>query len=166
MAGAPGVGDRVAIMALHRYFLWADRMRVHLDGVVSKITLPLDERTDEGMDAMIEFNRYASYWYAGLHVVIEGWGDLKLKDTAVDALLLSPNVALLKRYRNGVFHFQPKYFDQRFTNLGESPDSVAWVRSLRTEFSRWFLDYFKGAGQRRRRPHDRRHLRPQVERGG
>jgi hypothetical protein len=47
-----------------------------------------------------------SYWYAALYVVIEGWRDLGLADATIDALLQSPNVDLLKRYRNGVFHFQ------------------------------------------------------------
>jgi hypothetical protein len=75
---------------------------------------------------------------AGLFVVSEGWKDLKLSDTEVDALLKSPHLEKLKRFRHGVYHYQPDYFDpalhgrsrgrQRFRRMGGVPD--AGVRPL------------------------------------
>ena len=82
-----------------------------------------------------------SYWYGGLYVVIEGWRKLRLVDSVIDELLGSKNVKLLKRYRNGVFHFQSKYSDSRFTDfmtVGEN--AVEWVRLLNKEFGRYFLN--------------------------
>jgi Resolvase, N terminal domain len=64
--------------------------------------------------AEIESFLYMSYWYGGLYVVIEGWQELSLSDAVIDATLQSPNVDLLRRYRNGVFHFQRDYNDERF----------------------------------------------------
>jgi len=60
---------------------------------------------------------FLSYWYATLYVVVEGWRELKLSDPAVDALLTVPHLALLKRYRHGVFHFQPDYFYSRYQDF-------------------------------------------------
>jgi hypothetical protein len=121
-------------LTLHRYFIWANRMRTHLDEVLSK-GAPVEETKTQ-----IESLLYMSYWYGGLYVVIEGWRELKLTDPVIDTLLQSPNVQLLRRYRNGTFHFQRKYLDERFTDLfAKGTDVVAWVRNLNSEFGRYFL---------------------------
>lgn len=63
-----------------------------------------------------------------------------LKDPVVDPLLGSPNVELLKRFRNGAFHFRREYFDNRFTNFWyESKQTVPWVHQLNNAFSQFFL---------------------------
>lgn len=83
---------------------------------------------------------YLSYWYAGLYVVCEGWQDLKLSDPEIDPLLASPHLALLKRFRNGVYHFQPDYFDERLMNpfvLGKDFD--VWIESLTHAFHRYLV---------------------------
>ena len=59
-------------------------------------------------------------------MVIEGWQELGLADPAVDRLLMSPKVDLLRRYRDGVFHFQPDYFDSRFMDfIRQGQDAAA-----------------------------------------
>ena len=90
----------------------------------------------EGIDTFL----YMSLWYGMLYVLIEGWMELGLTDVKIDKLLKSKNVYLLKRYRNGVFHFQKKYYDNRFTKLMSDGQNIAnWTRELRDEYSRWFL---------------------------
>ena len=84
-----------------------------------------------------------SLWYGLLYVVIEGWRELKLEDQEIGKLLRSNNTDLLKRYRNGVFHFQVDYNDKRFEKFFEEITTVAWVRKLNEEFSRFFLNYFR-----------------------
>jgi hypothetical protein len=121
------------IVTLHRYFIWANRMRTHFDWVISNGELAGERE--------IESFLYMSYWYGGLYVVIEGWRKLMLTDTVIDGLLQSPNVELLRRYRNGVFHFQPEYNDQRFLEFMEQGvDEVNWVRSVNEQFGRYFLE--------------------------
>ena len=83
---------------------------------------------------------YMSFWYAALFVVIEGWRELGLTDTRIDILLQSPNVELLRRYRNGAFHFQREYFDVRFMDFVKEPDTVQWVRELNEKFWSLILD--------------------------
>lgn len=105
----PKSSDR-EILTLHRYFIWANRMRTEFEGVLER------QRIGNGVFP-IEAHMYMSLWYACLYVVIEGWNTLGLNDEAISVLLKSHNVSLLKRYRNGVFHFQRRYFDQRFLAL-------------------------------------------------
>ena len=92
----------------------------------------------------IETRLYMSYWYGGLYVVIEGWRELELTDESVDRLLESPNVDLLRRFRNGTYHFQKQYFDSRFLDLiVEGENVVQWVRGVREAFSQFFLNWSK-----------------------
>lgn len=79
------------------------------------------------------------YWYAAIYVVIEGFRELKLKDTKVEALLQSPNVEALRLMRNAIFHFQKEFFSPKMYPFLESKDSVPWVRSLTEAFSEFFL---------------------------
>jgi len=74
-----------------------------------------------------------------LYVTIEAWGDIGLSDPEVDRLLSSPNVLLLKQYRNGMFHFQGEWLHPKLTDIFGSPDIVPWGNSLMEEMSR-FLD--------------------------
>jgi hypothetical protein len=123
------------LFTLHRYFIWANRMRTHFYDLLAK------ERDPSTGTAQIESFLYMSYWYAGLYVVIEGWQELHLSDSVIDGLLQSPNVKLLRRYRNGVFHFQSDYNDQRFEEfMTQGTDEVAWVRVLNEQFGRYFLE--------------------------
>jgi hypothetical protein len=120
-------------LALHRYFIWANRMRTHFDNILSG-AVPVK-------NFEIESWLYMSYWYAGLYVVIEGWRELQLNDAVIDSLLRSPNVELLRRYRNGVFHFQKAYMDDRFMAfITEGVNEVAWVRELNEQLGRFFLE--------------------------
>ena len=118
-------------MTLHRYYIWANRMRTHFDEILSR-GVPVET-------VEIECLLYMSYWYGGLYVVIEGWQALKLTDPIIDSLLQSPNVKLLRQYRNGTFHFQIKYYNDKFSSFTKGTDAVAWVRKLNTEFGRYFL---------------------------
>jgi hypothetical protein len=153
--GRDMAATRNEILTLHRYFIWANRMRVHLEDVLGrdvrgKTLAELeslqramqDGRWSQSGDDEIETMLYMSYWYAALYVVIDGWRDLKLTDVAIDGLLSSPNVGLLKRYRHGVFHYQRRYFDERFLGfIRDGQDAVAWVRTLNREFGRFFLEW-------------------------
>jgi hypothetical protein len=56
---------------------------------------------------------------------------------------------LLRRYRNGTFLFQRRYLDDRLTDFMK-PGTVAWIRSLRNAFSRWFPAYIHDEGEGKR----------------
>ncbi len=86
---------------------------------------------------------YMSYWYGALYVVVEDWKELNLSDSIIDEMLKSNNVELLRRYHNGVFHFQKDYLDNRFIGImKDGENAVKWVRNLNNEFGRYFLEKF------------------------
>ncbi|MGH7991903.1 MAG: hypothetical protein ACREDQ_00170 [Limisphaerales bacterium] len=130
------------IFALHRYWIYANRMRECFDkAFLHPDWVQLAKETKTEIDLVFWIHDpgiFMSYWYGGLYVVVEGWQELGLNDSVVDQLLKSPNVKLLKRYRNGIFHFQKHYMDERFHEFMESKDCVPWVRQL----NRAFGDYF------------------------
>jgi hypothetical protein len=135
------VAKESEIFTLHKYFVWANRMRTHFDELLLK--KEKDKKSSNDLFD-VEVNLYMSYWYGGLYVVIEGWKELKLTDKKIDRLLNSPNVKLLRRYRNGVFHFQKNYFDKRFVGfIRDGKDCVNWIRTLNKEFGRYFLAWYK-----------------------
>jgi hypothetical protein len=129
----------IGVFALHRYFYWADRMRVHFDG---RLAARLKESAPPKVDEDIELTMYMLIWYALTYTVVEGWQELKLSDPEVDRLLRSSNVHLLKRCRNGVLHYSSNYWDQRFLDLISSPDSASWIRELRKALSDYFLRWY------------------------
>jgi len=132
------------IFSLHRYYMWANRMRVHFDEKLPVLAEQLKKDAAAFTNEEIEANLYMSYWYAGLYVVIEGWSQLRLSDPIIDGLLKSPKVGLLKRYRHGVFHFQTDYFDKRFTDfMAEGQSAVDWVRNLNRAFGAFSLKWYE-----------------------
>ena len=141
------VGD-AEIFSLHRYFLWAIHMNaLFTASVTEKARLDLRAWTKESIRTF----EYMSYWYAGLFVVVEGWKTLELHDSNLDRLLSSPNVGLLKRFRNAVFHYQENFLDQRLMDMvHEGQNAEAWVGELDREFRRYFQAWFdarKESGQ-------------------
>jgi len=127
------------IFALHRYYLWANFMRTQFEEVLVK------SKVDKNFDSegIYKF-MYMSFWYGELYVVIEGWNRLSLTDRTIDALLKeSEMVELLKRYRNGAFHYQSSYYNNRFINLMREDKIVKWIRKLNNALGAYFLKQFK-----------------------
>lgn len=121
---------------LHRYFIWADRMRIHFEQELRK----RGNCASSGFELKVEEFMYMSLWYAQLYTVVEGWKELKLSDSVVDKLVAQTHyVSRLRKYRNCVDHFQKDYFDDRFTKFVASGDSAVWVGNLQQAFSQYFL---------------------------
>lgn len=64
---------------------------------------------------------------------------IRYTDRVIDALLAHPNgyKNLLRRYRNGIYHYQRELLDSRLlTFLGTGDEHVLWVQVLHREFQR------------------------------
>ena len=137
------------IYTLHRYFVWANRLRnIFQKNIWGQGPPPT---TDNQTLFMLWFTgpfMHFSYWFAALYVVIEAWKEeLKLKDSKIDTLLDSEYCDILRRYRNGVFHYQKRYFNNKFTSLFDEGDEIGiWANEVHEEFSRYFLEWFKSQG--------------------
>lgn len=82
-------------------------------------------------------------WFALLYVVIEGYMELKLKDTQIDELLEKDDyVFLLKRFRNSVFHFQKEGITEKMMNFLEKENSKEWITALNNSFDAFFINSF------------------------
>ena len=134
------------IITLHRYWIWANALRTHFD---QKLLNNKEQKKREDISWFADYEGvFLSHWYSALYVVIEGWKTLHLEDKEIDLLLKSSNVDLLRRFRNGVCHFQPEYLDSRFVGFMAEPSTVDWVRNLNREFGRYFLETLNNKEQK------------------
>lgn len=128
-----------ALVALYRYFIIASRTREQFkriqDGQDYRQKQPLS--TNDFVIYLLSGPPSLYFiWCGMLYVVVEGYLELKLKDSAVDSLLAdSGRLDVLKRCRNGIFHFQKDYFDNRF--MGPLKDLF---------FTEWALQLMKALG--------------------
>ena len=126
------------IVVLHRHWMWANLFRTRFDAHLSNHTGSPPEDPTFTEDWVINL----CSWYGHLYVTIEGWQAIGLSDGVVDDLLNSPNVDLLRRLRNAIWHYQDSTIDPRITEFMAALDAVSWVRSLNQNFGRVFLQWF------------------------
>jgi hypothetical protein len=145
-----------SIHALHRYFIWANRMRDHLVDLFEDEINPFYARLSAeelesltGQDVSdqlwsIPLFMYLSYWLAALYIVTEGWQALKLSDERVDARLTDEALTRLRQFRNAVLHYQPEYVDKRVQSVFNDLEGVSrWAHELHDAYSAFFLEYYQ-----------------------
>lgn len=134
--------EALKTLALHRYWVWADFQKRAMFECGRKIEAAADRIEAEALK--LDAQAALSFFYASLYVVIEGWRELRLVDEEINGLIASENTDLLRRFRNGVFHFQPEYDDGRFLGfLDHAGEPVDWAQALHNAFARWFEDWGK-----------------------
>lgn len=134
-------GTNSQIPILFRYSMAASLMRQDFD---KHLADPKDMALvgDDPMKFLVsKAGLKMCLWYGMLFVVIEGWREAKLSDPEVDRLLSSPNTELLRRFRNGMFHFQkdrwlPPKLSDFFVPTNKT---VEWVRALTAELRRYLI---------------------------
>lgn len=126
------------LIAFSRYLSWADLARCAYE---SKFDESCDDVTTEPVWG--PGFAWLSYWYGSLFVVIEAYEEIAWRDRVVDGLLAHPGgyKGLLRRFRNGVFHFQRDLTDSRLLGiLSKGEEHVLWVDVLHHEFRRLLRD--------------------------
>lgn len=84
---------------------------------------------------------WLNYYYGSLYVVIEAWQKLKLRAPLVDLLLEHQHgiILLMKRFRNGVFHFQKELESPKLAEfLRTGGKHVFLVKLLHDSFVRYW----------------------------
>jgi|GEM_PF-1164730 len=132
------------LVAFGQYLSWSVLLRTMYYSEISREPDPDDERASDDY----EWRTYGllCYFYASLYVVVEAWSEMGFSDPTIDSLLSHPGGyrELLRRFRNGVFHFQPSITDARLQQLLSTGDEhVEWVRALEQEFVRYFNNHFE-----------------------
>lgn len=110
-------GKMDSFLSLTRYFAWSEVMRRELFRY-NRLEATRTEK-DQVYLGSEDFaaGAYIAYWFAALYVVVEGWEELSLADPDIDGHLRDPHRAVLRRFRNGVFHFQKDWHDDRFLSF-------------------------------------------------
>lgn len=126
------------LLAWARYLYWCDLHRRRLEHY--------DGATEDGASDSSQWHFIAliAQWYASLWVVVEGWQKLRKPDSNIRDLLEScPRYCdLMKRFRNGVYHYQPSLVDSRLLAfLQESDVTYIWGYLLHGEFCRFFWEW-------------------------
>lgn len=84
--------------------------------------------------------------------MVEGWirlrrgGNPNAGDARIDSMLTAENVRYLETFRNGVYHYHPRYFNEKMRVFMKDSDRLAWANRLHPEFRRFFAS-FPGAAQ-------------------
>jgi hypothetical protein len=131
--------------SLHRYFIWANRMKNHCAEAIHQQGDP----PSGGVELRIWFSApfsYACYWFATLYVVVEGMQELQLTNPPLSTLLKDDDkLQKLRRFRNGVYHYQTDYFDNRIRDFLSAP-YMDWASELHGQLSQFFHDWFESRG--------------------
>lgn len=78
-------------------------------------------------------------WYALLYVVVEGYTELRCRDSAVDALLAQDGMRdALRLFRNATFHYQQEPISPKMMRFLEMDDGADWARKLNSALKAFF----------------------------
>jgi hypothetical protein len=120
----------VSLLALHTHWVRADSIK-------ERVRLEIPENWDSLPQSMQELGQQMSkvhaleVLYGLIFVVIEGFRELKCKDERVEKLLAAEDyVELLRRFRNGVFHYQKEPMDPRLVTFMTRERSGEWIREM------------------------------------
>lgn len=130
--------DLQRYLAWLRYLYWAELARQDWDDFAEG-----QRDLDDWVCWWGSFARMSRF-YAAEYVVIEGWREARFSDSVIDEVLNRwPDLLdLLRRFRNGVFHFQPKILEPKFIEfLKQTDNSTPLVYYLHSEFCRYYWTY-------------------------
>jgi hypothetical protein len=144
------------LLAWARYLFWCDLHRRRLERY--------DGRAEDGTPDQLQwvFIALIAQWYASLWVVVEGWSEIRQPDPVIDDLLAScPRLCdLMKRFRNGVYHYQPSLVEPKLLDvLRESDVTYVWAYLLHQEFCRFFWHWVHQVPDDRIQKEMRHHVR-------
>jgi hypothetical protein len=128
-------------LSLYRQFLWARQLRsVYREqhAAHERLFALAHAGTVGSYEQGYQPDMYMCLWYGVLFVVSEGFAALGLHDARIVGLLAKPEKALLRRFRNAVFH-PSSYKDRRLEEMfAAGASSRAWVDSLTDAFNSYF----------------------------
>jgi hypothetical protein len=132
------------VLMLYRYFAYAAFMRSRFRSETDPEWFKMFSADESGpvMFFLSPPGIYLTYSYAGIYLVIEGWGDLGLKDDKIDELLKSPFVDRLRLFRNATFHYQKDLLSWKHLQFfgTEEERTEVWLNQLYSELERFFAE--------------------------
>lgn len=129
------------LLALYAHWCNADAIRifVHADLPEGECDGDLPKELSR-LGAISSSLSRLSVWYSLLYVVVEGYGELKLIDADIDALLKQRKyVEYLRIFRNATFHYQRNPLTKKARAFLCAEDSEIWIRSMNRALEKFFL---------------------------
>lgn len=83
-----------------------------------------------------------AHWLASLYVVAEGWQEIGIPDRVIAELIAKydEHLQLMRRLRNGVYHFQRKPLSEKLTDfLDPKSEGTLWAEALLFEYKRFLV---------------------------
>ena len=123
------IKDALAIVSFGQHLHWSQMQYEHYQSF-----------TEDSSDA--EFIGVLAHWLASLYVVVEGWQEIGKPDPVISNLIekYDDYFQLMRRFRNGVYHFQPKPMSEKITDfLDAKSEGHAWAYALLFEFKRFLV---------------------------
>ena len=124
------MNDVLAIVSFGQHLHWSQMQYDHYQSFKE------DRSEAEFLGAM-------AHWLASLYVVVEGWQAIGRSDPTIYGLIekYDDYYQLMRRFRNGVYHFQPKPMSEKLTDfLEEKSEGHAWAYALLFEFKRFLVN--------------------------
>jgi hypothetical protein len=140
--------------ALFTHFVAAEAVEFHLRRSIESVGgLKSEPPTVTEVGDQFSAFHVISVYYAMIFVVLEGYAELKLSDPKIDALIKDTDkVETLRRFRNGIFHFQERPMSPKITDHLDGDRQGEWTRGLAKEFCIFFerelklASYIEAAG--------------------
>ena len=126
------------LLSWARYLYWANLQKQRFDDCVA------DHDESDNVKKW-RFIALLSMWYASLWVVIEGWESIPLADPHIDEIIKAgPKYKrMLRRFRNGVYHYQLSLTDRRNLDFLNASGGFSWSHLLHEEFCRFYWELFE-----------------------
>ncbi len=117
------------LIALHRHWCRADSIK----HVLFAAEAESKDMPRELHDIGVWHSRFLrlEVLYGLIYVVIEGYRDLKMQDPAIDELLKNTDALdALRRFRNGVFHYQKDPISPKLLEFLTADKTEDWIKTL------------------------------------
>ncbi|QRN97569.1 hypothetical protein JRI60_00290 [Archangium violaceum] len=135
------------LAALHMSFTRASSVREVLRAQLKKVEgLPIETPDQQAVSAgeFLTGFQLMEVFYGLIFVVAEGIQAVRPEDPELASFFASPNMGLLKRYRNAIFHAQSEVISPKLHDFLTAEDTEKWIGALWRALNRWFSDNVVG----------------------
>jgi|LGVF01.2.fsa_nt_gb hypothetical protein len=132
------------LISLHRHWVWADRMREMFEYYLKTEWPILPESVERDQPYMLSsIFTCMCLWYGLLYVTCEGIDEYS--DTAVSTVAPEFDSVrnTLRRFRNAMFHVQPKYWSDKLMAVLEDEPIVDSIRNTHSKVGTWLEEHLE-----------------------
>lgn len=132
------------LVSLHRHWVWADRMKELFEFYLKKEGLPAEESLAPDQPYMLSGMFTCMFlWYGLLYVTCDGIekvGEAKMSDIAPTYDAAKEK---LHRFRNAMFHVQPRYWSPKLMDVLKDRKIIGQIRAIHVKVGQWLETQLK-----------------------